>query len=444
MKKIIRLTESELVSLVKRTIMENNQDTNIEDLIMKYEGNAGFMKKMKELIGNGKKLTDNQISTVKSILKIKDDAPDQIIQHLVNYVGCNPQLIKLKEKYIRTKELSGGEYVSIPKYLKEDEKFKKDPNSMYQSLGSQTYLEMVRGSKKMLFDSVLRYATGTYKIDSPNKYWYEKNIRDLEYIEKIFGDVTKKNILFRDETSPMTLTQKINLLIQRCKKQDYIGILEIEGDDDQKEKWSILNKIDTNYTNWKNMLDERRANEPYTLISGTEQQIICDYFSQKPIEDIMHPSDVEELSSLLEVLSLNFKTMSLAEFDLLEAFLYETKSKLDTIKSRLKNTTEKGDDAENKFKFHLGFRDASLIKDFSEPGNIVDTNLGIDLIIEYKGEIYAVQIKSSKAGAENYPFVTKLGVKYLVIFPQGKRFGYFSNDNPNEAKDFDTDFLKIQ
>jgi hypothetical protein len=445
MKKIIRLTESELVSLVKRTIMEDNQSKNVEEIIRNYDGSVGFIKSLKDYLLRNKQLSQSQIETAMNILNIKNDngetQNDIILKKLVNYNGCHSQLNTIKEKYIKNKFLSGGDYLIISDYLKEDEKFRKNPNNLIKNLGSQTYLEMVRGPKKIIYDGILRGLTKNYKISSPSNPWYKKNIEDLEEVEKIFGDKTNKKINFIDEKKSLTLSEKINSLILRCKNKDYIGILEIENDDDQMEKWSILNKIDTNWSNWREMIDYRETNEPGTLINGTEYEKICDYFKQKPCEEILSPVDLKELKSYCELISFDLKTLSLAEYDLLEIFTDETKLKLNKIKTSIQKTTDIGNYTENDFKIYSKSRDFNIIEDFSEPGNLVDTNLGIDLIIEYNNEIYAVQIKSSKAGAENYPFVTKLGVKYLVIFPQGKRFGYFSNDNPKEVKDFDTDFL---
>jgi hypothetical protein len=219
MKKIIRLTESELVSLVKRTIMEDNQSKNVEEIIRNYDGSVGFIKSLKDYLLRNKQLSQSQIETAMNILNIKNDngetQNDIILKKLVNYNGCHSQLNTIKEKYIKNKFLSGGDYLIISDYLKEDEKFRKNPNNLIKNLGSQTYLEMVRGPKKIIYDGILRGLTKNYKISSPSNPWYKKNIEDLEEVEKIFGDKTNKKINFIDEKKSLTLSEKINSLILR-------------------------------------------------------------------------------------------------------------------------------------------------------------------------------------------------------------------------------------
>jgi hypothetical protein len=62
MKKIIRLNESELVSLVKRTIMENNEDIDIEKIIGTYKGENPFIKDLQHnKIFKGYYLTQKEI-----------------------------------------------------------------------------------------------------------------------------------------------------------------------------------------------------------------------------------------------------------------------------------------------------------------------------------------------------------------------------------------------
>jgi SPP1 family predicted phage head-tail adaptor len=393
MKKIIRLSESELVSLVKRTIMEETIDNE---------------KINKEFL---------------------------LYNKLLNYSGFHKEIYKLKEKYQAEKNLTNGDLVYLEGYFKDDEEKPKTSDNLIMDLGTETYLRMVLGEKQNLFKIILGNETNNYKVSKPKNSWFVKNIGDLETFRKTFGtDTSDKKIKFPGDFKFMTLNTKIDLLINRCENQDYIGILEIEPDDLDKEEWSILNKIDTNLINWKNSIKEKNLN----VNVGAD---IWDYFKQRKLDS----TATQNLKKTYKIDAPNLKTMSYAEFDLLSAFTDETGNKLNKIKKSINLSTDKGNQTEKEFLHILQMRknDGYDIKivNFSEPGNIVDTNLGVDMIVTIKGVPYAVQIKSSEEAAKKYLLIKKLGIRYMAIFPKNNGFGYFSNSNPTEFKDFDTDFL---
>ena len=393
MKKIIRLSESELVSLVKRTIMEETTDNE---------------KINKEFL---------------------------LYNRLLNYSGFHKEIYKLKEKYTTEKTLPLTDIGYLEGYFKYDEEKPKTANNLIMDLGTETYLRMVLGEKQNLFKIILGNQTNKYKVSKPKNSWFEKNIGDLETFQKTFNTRTLyKKIKFPGDFKFMTLNTKIELLINRCENQDYIGILEIEPDDLDKEEWSILNKIDTNLINWKNLIKEKNLN----INVGVD---IWDYFKQRKLDSIAS----QNLKQTYKIDAPNLKTMSYAEFDLLSAFTDETEKKLNKIKKSISLSTDKGNQTEKQFLHILQMRkndgyDIEIIN-FSEPGNIVDTNLGVDMILTIKGVSYAVQIKSSEEAVKDYLLIKKLGILYLVIFPKNNGFGYLSNSNPSEFKDFDTDFL---
>ena len=68
MKKIIRLSESELVSLVKRTIMEDNEDSiSTQSDILTYQGTNKDLLKLQNILRVGE-LTPEQLTLAKEIL----------------------------------------------------------------------------------------------------------------------------------------------------------------------------------------------------------------------------------------------------------------------------------------------------------------------------------------------------------------------------------------
>jgi hypothetical protein len=69
MKKIIRLTESELVSLVKRTIMEDDKmKLDIQSDILTYQGTNKDLLKFKYILDNVGFLNDDKIKQAQEII----------------------------------------------------------------------------------------------------------------------------------------------------------------------------------------------------------------------------------------------------------------------------------------------------------------------------------------------------------------------------------------
>jgi hypothetical protein len=278
-------------------------------------------------------------------------------------------------------------------------------------LGTKTYLDLTRGMKKFLINS------DKIKVGKPNKNWINQNISDLEFFRDNLS-FTEQKFVF-DKKEKRTINEQINFLLERLKKQDFYGVLEKEGDE---FVWSILNKINSNYSNWNHMIIQREMKGDLGPKNLSIEQKIKNYFEQTSYNK--DDFDVDEETFLY--LKRHADTMSLADLDILEAINSKDEQKkagqkIDKIISNLKKTTEKGDKTEEQFVKWLidkGY-DLSHIRNFSSPGNLVDITFQTDLLLLGKNGWIPIQVKSS----DKY---TKL-LSYKIagaclIYPQGKRW----------------------
>ena len=230
-------------------------------------------------------------------------------------------------------------------------------------------------------------------------------------------------------------------MINKCENKDFFGILEKNGDEDV---WSITNKLDTNYSNWAEMIEEKQKEG---LISGSNYDtLILEYFKQRPIDESITDNELrDKIKDINKKKNISINTFSFAESDIIEAFQDESSPKLKNIFNRLSSTTKEGDYVEENFKKLItGFpKYVEDLHDFSSWGNIVDMVFGIDLIVKLNGTEYAVQVKKDQRHAEK-AFIRKLGINYVVIYPSGNGkyyFGYISPKQP--GGDFTEDFRKL-
>ena len=402
MKKIIRLTESELVSLVKRTIMENNQDDNIEKMIGTYKGENPIIKGLQHKIFGGYDLNNKDI----------EDA--------IKIFGDEIEFNKPKINILKNEK-------------------PKDPNSLLQEKGTETYLDIIRGEKNILFNKIL--TDKHIKISKPDDKWFEDNIRDLKVLKENFKSSKRKIKWIDGETS--TFEERIDKFIDRCEKQDYVGFIE---ENEDRKVWSILNKIDTNYTNWRKMIDDRLKRNDNGVSGENQIDIIENYFKQRPLSDVLPGDRLSKFMELQKKLSTNVKTLSFADLDLLEAFGKKNSEKLQNIMNNITHTTNLGNESEVKFLTLLrNAKEPNIeIVDFSTPGNVVDMAFGIDCAVKLNGIWCAVQVKAGKyaKNAAQKSFINYLGLNSISIYERNKRyqFNYFSPTKTDGDNFFNEDF----
>jgi hypothetical protein len=400
MKRKILLSESNLVSLVKFIIKETSEDMDIEKIVGTYKGNNPIIKDLQfNKIYKGINLTDEDIKIVKQSLQ---DEPKPTVDILKT------------EKPV-------------------------DVNSLLQKKGTKTYLDIIKGEKNKLFNRIL--IDKHIKISQPDDRWFQDNIRDLEFLKKSFAS-SKGKMRWLDG-SYETFSERINRLIERCRKKEYIGFIE---ENEDRKVWSILNKIDTNYSNWRKLIDDRLG-KVNNGISGTNQvEVIENYFEQRSLDEVLPPERLTKFLELQEKLSTNIKTLSFAELDLLDAFGKKNSPTLQEIYNNISRTTNIGNETEADFLMLLrNCKEPNIeIVDFSTPGNVVDTAFGIDSAIKINGVWFAVQIKAGKfaRNSAQKSFINNLGINSLSIFKKNNmfQFNYFSPTNKETEKSFNEDF----
>ena len=181
--------------------------------------------------------------------------------------------------------------------------------------------------------------------------------------------------------------------------------------------------MDTNYSNWLDLLSDRWGYSnykyqnqrdiivPFEFETALEEvfYIVNQYFTERSINDLRIDEKLKEI-----IVKTDVKKLSYAHLDVIEGF-YETtnelkSAKIQTMFNAIKRTTDIGDKAEKIFLEYLGDAKAyvTVVANFSKPGNLVDTDLGIDLIIKVDNKFYAVQVKSNQKLAE-YAVIKKWG-----------------------------------
>jgi hypothetical protein len=418
MKKIrkqIKKFLNEIVSEKNRT--EFNYDLFIENILTEETERIDVEKKLKSYTGDIKILSD-------------------LLQKLQKGVYLSDEEIEVAKKELEILQKQKNTMTNtsnISKFIKSN----RELQSKVKSLGIKTYKDLIRTDKKILLNTLLQNTK--FRIDSPNEGWYQRNIDDLEILRSRFKS-TVGNIRWSDG-SISTFDEKITEMINKCKNKDFFGILEKDGDNDV---WSITNKLDTNYSNWAEMIEEKQKEGS---ISGSDYDaLVLDYFKQRPIDEAITDNELrDKIKDFEKKKNISINTFSFAESDIIEAFQDESSPKLKNIFDRLSSTTKEGDYVEENFKKLITAfpRYVEDLHDFSSWGNIVDMVFGIDLIVKLNGTEYAVQVKKDQRHAEK-AFIRKLGINYVVIYPSGKGkyyFGYISPKQP--GGDFTEDFRKL-
>jgi len=342
--------------------------------------------------------------------------------------------------------LSESELISlIKKVIKETDedmnteyKERKSNNALIQNLGTKTYLDIIKGEKHSLFSKILE--DKHIKISTPDEEWYQDNIDNLIYVKNILKS-SKGNISWRDGDN-LSFYQKIDTLIEKCRNKEYVGFIE---ENEDRKVWSLLNKIDTNYSNWESMINDRLMRKEEGGIDGlNRREAIENFFRQRPLTEILPPNRYINFKEYEKNLNTKINTITYAELDLLEAFGKKNSEKLELIFEKIKYTTQIGDELELKFLTHLRNSKKPDLKiiDFSSPGSVVDTALGIDCIIYVNGEWFAVQIKGGKSGEDSAKtaFIHNLGINSISIYEINNNFYYYTPSKMSGENNFNKDF----
>jgi hypothetical protein len=342
--------------------------------------------------------------------------------------------------------LSESELISlIKKIIKETDedmsteyKERKSNNALIQNLGTKTYLDIIKGQKHSLFSKILE--DKHIKISTPDEEWYQDNIDNLKYVKNTLKS-SKGSISWRDGDN-LTFQEKIDYLIKKCQNKEYVGFIE---ENEDRKVWSLLNKIDTNYSNWESMINDRLMRKEEGGIDAlSRRESIEKFFKQRPLSEIFSPARYINFKEYEKTLNTKITTISYAELDLLEAFGKKNSEKLESIFSKIRFTTKIGDELELKFLTHLRNSEKPDLKivDFSSPGSVVDTALGIDCMIYINGEWCAVQIKGGKSGKDSAKtaFIHSLGINSISIYETNNDFYYYTPTKMNGENNFNEDF----
>ena len=195
-------------------------DTEVVDLIRNYSGSVKFINDLKKKVITNKPLTVAQSDAAKDFF--------------------------LKEKLSTT----------IESQLDPNKKLGKD----VIKLGIETYLNIIKSCKKNLFISREDLSV---RISTPGPEWVRRNIQDLtNFKEKLSEEILSKVIELPNETT--TIGAKVEEIINTLERDPnaYPGFIENNGD------WSIMNKLDTHYSNWYRILGELDYKKKWRIFSN--------------------------------------------------------------------------------------------------------------------------------------------------------------------------------
>jgi hypothetical protein len=305
-------------------------------------------------------------------------------------------------------------------------------HDLIKNLGTKTYNQLIRSKKRIMLQN-----NEKVKVGQPERNWILENVRDLIFFKKNINDTNKK-FDFPDRAIPLTITEECNKLIRQLGARDFFGFVE-------KNDWSILNRINTNYTNWIKLIAKKDVEGK--LVGRTVTDKVNDYFTEKPIETVVDLSEYDSRDR--DMIKSGVPKLSLADFDIISLLILADNSESDydykRMVERIKKTTEKGENAERQFMSDLisnGIPKEN-IKNFSSYGNLVDITFQCDLMVKFKDEWVPIQIKSSQSA---YSKLLSYDIGGILVYPAEKKrnCGYWVYDTGKGLpKSFDEDFLGL-
>lgn len=395
MKKIIRLSESELVSLVKRTIMENNQNIDVEKMVGTYKGENSTIKRLQHKIFSGYDLTDEEI------IKAEKEFEKEESQKLDNN--------KVEEK-------------NNPLFLliKSDKDLKKDVIEN----GIKSYKNILSTGKQALFKEYADSHGSKITIGSPDKDWQTRNLNDLR---KFYENLGQERLLKTNRYD-----SKLGDLIVAIgnKVKNNLNSFNVFVEDGQ---WSSLNKMNTNYSYWAKVIID--LDKKGLLGNGSPKEKIKEFFKQRLKKDVCTPQELQHIKNVENNYRVYIEGLSYAEYQVYK----DGEKNYEFVKNSIKETTSAGDNAEVEFVKFLKRKGINEIIDFSSPGNQVDMEFGVDLMAKLF-DWTPIQVKSNRP--YNYNFkIFDFDINGIVVWKKNNNdYYYVSSPNDKEPKSFNQDF----
>lgn len=353
---------------------------------------------------------------IKNFLKEQQEKYDTY-EMLRNYEGPDIILRDISKKLIDTGKITNLELQKAISLFKKEfygpsiyDSLKHNQNihSLIKDLGTKTYNNLIRTDKKIMLDKNI-----TIKVGQPERNWILQNVRDLVFFRNNIID-TGKNFFFPEREHKMTITEECNKLIRQLGARDFWGFVE-------KDDWSILNRINTNYTNWIKLISKSHLRGE--LRGNTLAEKVSSYFEDRPIEDVVDMSDYD--SQQQEMIKSKVPKMSLADVDVISLLISADNSESDydykRMVERIKKTTVKGEEAEKQFVNDLmsyGIPSED-IKIFSSYGNLVDITFQCDLMFKLDNNWVPIQVKSFES---KYSKLLSYDIGGLLVYPAPPKY----------------------
>lgn len=364
------------------------------------------LQKYKSFIHEGLEISDNEM-----------------IELIKNYSGSNKMINDFKGKTtfgksFTEKQKEAAKDFFVREKLSHTILSQLDPTNALGKevirLGIDTYVNLIKSGKKHLFKT---RDDLNIKIGTPGPDWIKRNIDDLTQLKDKLSDKSLSKEIELPSGEVTTIKAKIEEILNTLTKDPnaYPGFIE-------NGQWSIVNKIDTNYSNWFRILGELDSEKKLKGNSG--RQKVENFFKQVPVNEILPPNKVENLRTIERELGVEIPTLSQADLEILREY---NKDFLN-IKKRLMSSTERGDKNELNITGTLKLFSGGAISDndvihFSSYGNRVDQVFGIDMLVymylpSHGDEKYwvPIQAKSDKAAA-NKSILLRFDIGGISIFP---------------------------
>ena len=426
MAKKIRLSESELVYLINKVITESDV-YSLQDQILTYQGDNKNLLKMSNILLNGGTLSNSALETAKLELEKEE---------------TTKKIVPVKEKTFKDEVRGTWENNWRDKNYKLMDEI--------TSKGEKTYKNIKNSDKKFLF------SLGDYEFSTPNQNWIDENIKSLLLLKEKMSDedLSKEiSLIFDKKTYAQKFSSWIDFLIDRLKTNSdfFTSILKKET-----KEWTILPKIDTNYTNWAIWID--KLNNENKLGGGSKIDKVGEFFKQRPIRQVVNnQEDIEHIKKIQEEKDIKYRELSFAEYELFK----DSKDNYVQSLGSISKTSDIGDLAEKDFIGYLKLSNnvseykikPDNIISFSSPGNQVDMVFGIDFLIllvdkDNNERWVPVQVKSSQGSASKAKLLN-YDIGGISVFrttnPEMRKYSEWSyyDFSKGVEKSFDKDFLKI-
>jgi len=353
-------------------------------------------------------------------LEISDD---EMIGLIKNYTGSNKMINDFKRKTtigqnFTDKQKEAAKDFFVREKLSHTISAQLDPvNPLGREvirLGIDTYVNLIKSAKKHLFKT---RDDLTIKVGTPGPAWIERNIHDLTELNEKLSEKSLSKQIELPSGEVTTIKSKVEQILETLENDPdaYPGFIE-------NGEWSIVNKLDTNYSNWFRILGE--LDSKGKLKGSNPRQKVENFFKQVPVTEILIPQKVENLMAIEKEFGIEIPTLSQADFEILKEY---NKDFLN-IKKRLMNSTVRGDKNENNITGTIKLFSGGAITDsdiihFSSHGNRVDQVFGIDMLVYMYVPSFGdekrwvpVQAKSDKPSA-NKSILLKFDIGGISIFP---------------------------